>query len=167
MGFGSINWLTVVVCVLAAMISGWIWFSPGVFFPAWWKGIGREGTPGMGDYGNLSMGVTWGLTILSSVVQGVFAVLFIPMLANALGGLSLATGLQAGFWLWLGIVAPTNLVNKLFVRDLLNESADIQPVHLAGDKIRVEDGAVEKKGQAENGERNKQQEAQNSGAEGF
>jgi hypothetical protein len=114
MDFGSINWLTVVACVLAAMISGWIWFSPGVFFPAWWKGIGREGTPGMGDYGNLSMGVTWGLTILSSVVQGVFAVLFIPLLANALGGLSLATGLQAGFWLWLGIIAPTNLVNKLF-----------------------------------------------------
>ena len=106
MDFGSINWLAVVACVVVSMISGSIWYNPKTFFPAWWKGIGKKGEPGM--EGN--MGMTWGLTILASAVQAIFMGYFVP----ALGGSDLASGAMIGFWLWLGIVAPTYLVNKLF-----------------------------------------------------
>ena len=39
MDIDSINWLAVIVCVVAAMISGFVWYHPTVFFPAWWRGL--------------------------------------------------------------------------------------------------------------------------------
>lgn len=113
MDFGSINWLAVVVCVIVSMISGTIWYNPKTFFPIWWKGIGkREGEePGMAG----NMGMTWTLTVLSSLVQAIFMALLVTALGDVLGdGPTLMTGITTGFVLWLGFVAPTSLVNKLF-----------------------------------------------------
>jgi hypothetical protein len=64
----------------------------------------------MSDYGSMGMGLTWGLTILSALVEAVFA----AVLLNALGANTLAAGVSTAFILWLGLVATTNLVNKLF-----------------------------------------------------
>jgi hypothetical protein len=102
MDFGSINWLAVIVCVVVSMISGSLWYNPKTFFPAWWKvvGAGRE-QPGMEN-----MGMTWGLTILSSFVQAVA----MAFMVNVMG----TPGVLTGFMLWLGFIAPTYLVNKLF-----------------------------------------------------
>jgi len=102
MDFGSINWLAVAACVVVSMISGSLWYNPKTFFPAWWKvvGAGRE-QPGMEN-----MGMTWALTVLSSFVQAVA----MAFMVNAMG----TPGLLTGFMLWLGFVAPTHLVNKLF-----------------------------------------------------
>lgn len=107
MDFSSINWLAVLVCVVGNMAIGFVWYNPRTFFPAWWKGIGKaEGeTPGGG-----AMGMTWGLTVLAAFVQAVF----LSLLIAAMGGASVGSGLTAGFMAWLGFVAPTNLVNKLF-----------------------------------------------------
>lgn len=105
MDFSSINWLAVVACVVVSMVSGSIWYNPKTFFPAWWAVVGKGETPGMEN-----MGMTWGLTVLSSVVQAIFVALFV----NALGATTLVSGLTVGFLLWLGIIAPTALVNKLF-----------------------------------------------------
>ena len=77
MDLGSINWLAVIVCVVVSMISGSLWYNPKTFFPAWWKvvGAGRE-QPGMEN-----MGMTWGLTVLSSFVQAVA----MAIMVNAMG----------------------------------------------------------------------------------
>jgi len=104
MDFADINWLAVIVCVVVAMISGFIWYHPKLFFPAWWSGIGRSGGPGNP---NPSIYV---FTIVAAFVQAVS----VALLLNVMGGTGLAAGLGAGFMLWLGFVAPTNLVNKLF-----------------------------------------------------
>lgn len=106
MDLGSINWLAVVVCVVVSMISGSLWYNPKTFFPAWWKvvGAGRE-QPGMEN-----MGMTWALTMLSSFVQAVG----MAFMLNALGSVTASSGAMFGFMFWLGFVAPTNLVNKLF-----------------------------------------------------
>jgi hypothetical protein len=109
MDFSSINWLAVVICVVVSMISGTLWYNPKTFFPVWWKGIGKTGEPGMGG-GDSSMGLTWGLVVLGSIVQVIFFAVFL----NALGANTLASGVSTGFWLWLGFIAPTYLVNKLF-----------------------------------------------------
>ena len=112
MDFGAINWLAVVACVVVSMISGSLWYNPRTFFPAWWKGIGKQegDVPGMAG----SMGVTWALTVLSSVVQAVFMALMVNALGSLMGGPNLSTGAITGFLIWLGFVAPTYLVNKLF-----------------------------------------------------
>jgi hypothetical protein len=105
MNLGSINWLAVIVCVVVSMISGSIWYNPKTFFPVWWKVVGAGREPGMGN-----MGMTWGLTILSSFVQAVA----MAIMVNALGITTAGAGAGIGFMLCLGFVAPTNLVNKLF-----------------------------------------------------
>ncbi len=110
MDFSSINWLAVIVCVVISMVNGSIWYNPKTFFPMWWAvvGKGRE-QPGMEN-----MGMTWALTILASFVQAVFMSLMVTAMGSMSGSATLTSGATAGFMLWLGFVAPTYLVNKLF-----------------------------------------------------
>jgi len=111
MDFAAINWLAVAVCVVVSMVSGSLWYNPKTFFPAWWKVVGKGETPGM--QGHMSM--TWTLTVLSSLVQAVFMALLVgPLGSMTAGGPSLVSGAMTGFILWVGFVAPTHLVNKLF-----------------------------------------------------
>jgi len=112
MDFSSINWLAVVLCVVASMIIGSIWFGPKTFFPIWWKAIGKEGQEANGS--SMSMGMTWGLIIFCSFVQAVFMSLMVNAMGSMTGGATLGSGAMAGFMLWLGFVAPSSLTNKLF-----------------------------------------------------
>lgn len=105
MDMSNINWLAVIVCVVVAMISGFIWYHPAVFFKPWWRGIGKEGQA----TGNPNP-IIYVFTILAAFVEAVS----VGLLLNVMGSNTLAAGLGAGFMLWLGFVAPTNLVNKLF-----------------------------------------------------
>jgi hypothetical protein len=75
------------------------------FFNIWWKGIGKSEK----DQSNLNP-LIWFYTIIASAVEAIF----LSLLLNIMGSGTLAGGLQAGFMIWLGFVAPTNLVNKLF-----------------------------------------------------
>lgn len=66
MDFSSLNWLAVLVCVVASMLRGPIWFSPKVFCPGWWKAIGE---PKADDV--MQPAPVWGGTILASLIQAV------------------------------------------------------------------------------------------------
>jgi Protein of unknown function (DUF1761) len=109
MDFNSINWLAVLACVVFSVVSGSLWFGPKTFFPVWWKAIGKsesdtpDGRP-----------LTWILILLSSLVQAVFMALMVNAMGSMTGGATFVSGMTAGFLLWLGFVAPTSLVNKLF-----------------------------------------------------
>ena len=105
MDMSNINWLAVFVCVIVAMVSGFIWYHPSVFFKPWWRGIGKEGTE-MGD----SNPMIYVFTIIAAFVEAVS----VSFMLNVMGSNTLSMGLGAGFMIWLGFVAPTNLVNKLF-----------------------------------------------------
>ena len=97
------------ICV--SMISGSIWYNPKTFFPTWWKVVGKDGEPGMSG----NMGMTWALTVLSSFVQSVAMAFMVNAMGSLMsGGVTAATGASIGFMLWLGFIAPTYLVNKLF-----------------------------------------------------
>jgi len=92
-----------------SVVSGSLWFGPKTFFPVWWKAIGKsdsdkpDGRP-----------MTWILIMVSSFVQAVFMALMVNAMGSMTGGATLVSGMTAGFLLWLGFVAPTSLVNKLF-----------------------------------------------------
>jgi hypothetical protein len=105
MDFSNVNWLAVIACVVVAMISGFIWYHPSVFFKPWWRGIGKGET----DPGNPNP-MIYVFTIIAAFVEAVS----VSFMLNVMGSTTLAGGLGAGFMLWLGFVAPTNLVNKLF-----------------------------------------------------
>jgi len=111
MDFGSINWLAVIACVVASMIIGGVWFAPKTFFPVWWKAIGKSENEGPSS---TNMGMVWGLIVLASFVQAVFMSLMVHAMGSMTGGATLGSGAMAGFFLWLGFVAPSSLTNKLF-----------------------------------------------------
>jgi uncharacterized protein DUF1761 len=104
MDMGSINWLAVVACVVIAMISGFVWYHPKLFYPAWRDGLGRSA-----EMSNPNP-MIYVFTIISAVVQAASVALMI----NLMGSTTAASGALSGFMLWLGFVGPTNLVNKLF-----------------------------------------------------
>lgn len=109
MDFISINWLAVLVCVVVSMVTGFIWYSPQVFFNIWWKKVGKTEKPSMEG-----MGLVWTLTVLASAAQAVFLSIAVDVGAQALGWNGPVGGLLTAGAVWLGIVAPTYLVNKLF-----------------------------------------------------
>ena len=109
MDLSAINWLAVIVCVVVSMVSGSIWYNPKTFFPMWWSVVGKGEQPGMEN-----MTMTWALTVLSSLVQAVAMAFMVDAMGGMMGGVNAMTGMSTGFMLWLGFVAPTNLVNKLF-----------------------------------------------------
>ena len=113
MDFGSINWLAVVACVVLSMVSGSLWYNPKTFFPTWWKGIGKTDSDVPGGGGGMAM--TWTLTVLASLVQALSMSLMVTAVGSMTpGGPTLVSGATVGFLLWLGFIAPTYLVNKLF-----------------------------------------------------
>jgi len=107
MDFSGFNWLAVVACVVVAMVSGAIWYHPAVFFKVWWQGIGKEGTEPAPNP------IIYVFTIIAAFVQAVAVSLMLNVM-DVMGSNTIAGGMGVGFMLWLGFVAPTNLVNKLF-----------------------------------------------------
>lgn len=112
MYINSINWLAVAACVLVSMVNGSLWYNPKTFFNIWWQGIGKTDADTPGKSG--SMALTWALTVISSLIQAVFMSLAVSAAGELAGGATLLIGMLTGALLWLGFIAPTYLVNKLF-----------------------------------------------------
>ena len=105
MDFTTINWLAIAASVVASLVIGFIYYHPKVFFNTWWVAIGKS----LKEQPNPNP-MIWVFTILASAVEAVFVSLFL----TTMGSSGLVAGLTAGFIIWLGFVAPTNLVNNLF-----------------------------------------------------
>jgi len=82
MDLGSVNWLAVIVCVVVAMISGFIWYHPKVFFAAWWEGIGKSGEPGNPNP------MIYVFTIIAALVQAIF----VSFMVNTMGSMTVVSG---------------------------------------------------------------------------
>ncbi len=104
MSFANVNWLAVLVCVVASMVVGFIWYHPAVFFKPWWAGLGKTKGP---DNPNP---VIYLYTAIAAAVQATFLAVLLASMPET----GLMAGLKGGFMIWLGFIAPTNLVNKLF-----------------------------------------------------
>ena len=104
MDFSAINWLAVIVCMVIAMVSGFVWYHPKLFYPAWQEGLGKSGQPG-----NPSPTI-YVFTVIAAFVE----VISIRLMVDLMGNTTAGSGAMSAFMLWLGFVAPTSLVNKLF-----------------------------------------------------
>ena len=119
MDFGSINWLAVVLCVVVNFIIGAIWFSEKGFFPIWWTAIGKSKSDNPGMTGANAMAITFGITIVATIVVAIFMSLMVTAMGKLMpGGATLVSGATTGFFLWLGFVAPTSIANRIFAGQL-------------------------------------------------
>ena len=108
MDFGSINWLAVIVSVIASVVIGSIWFHPAVFYKPWLATMGKkwEDRPAQQS----SMVSMYVFTLIAAFVEAVS----LAFVLKTMGGGTALAGVGAAFMIWLGFVAPTTLVNNLF-----------------------------------------------------
>lgn len=106
MDFGSINWLAVIVSVVASIIIGSIWYHPSVFYKPWLATLGKTWE----NWPHGAMVSMYVFTIIAALVEAVA----LALVLKSTGSNNAAAGAAAAFMIWLGFVAPTNLVNKLF-----------------------------------------------------
>ena len=103
-----INIWAVLVAGVAYMVLGFLWYSPLLFGKQWMKMMGI--TQKHQEENKQNMTKTMGLSFLGSLVMAY-------VLAHVLsytGAITVAQGMQGGFWVWLGFVATTGLNDFLF-----------------------------------------------------
>ena len=105
MDMGSINWLAILACVVAAQGIGFIWYSKPVLLNPWLKSIGKK--QNITENANP---MTYILTILAAVIIAIFLTFVIA----AMGGTDMKSGVTAGLMIWIGFVATTSATNALF-----------------------------------------------------
>ena len=117
MSFTGINWLAVILSVVANMILGWLWYGP-LFGKQWAAAIGKK-------MEELEMKpALYVIPILGTLVGAI-------VLWNIMGATGLS-GVVAAFWMWLGFAALTSLTNASFRGSGTTLRAIEQSAHLVG-----------------------------------
>ncbi|MBS3102107.1 DUF1761 domain-containing protein [Candidatus Woesearchaeota archaeon] len=104
MGLLDVNYMAVLVASVASMIVGFIWYSKRVFGGKWMKNVGldkkkMEGQKKKGMAG--TMIAAFATTLIMAVV--------LANIIKFMGVSDVAGGLYAGFLVWLGFLATTDL----------------------------------------------------------
>lgn len=102
-----VNYVAVLLAGVASMVIGFIWYGP-LFGKMWMKlsGITKEKI----EEGKKNMPVTYGTMFVGSLIMAYVLAHF----TYFAGATTVAQGMQAGFWAWLGFVATVGLSSILF-----------------------------------------------------
>jgi hypothetical protein len=104
----DVNLMAVLLCGVASMVIGFVWYSKVLFGATWMKlsGISEAQI----KKANSNMPMLYGTMFIASLVMAYVLAQF----AKYAGALSLTDGVIAGFWAWLGFVATTMLTGVLY-----------------------------------------------------
>lgn len=107
-----INYLAVLIAAISNMVLGFIWYGP-LFGKTWIRLIGltEEKLEAQKKKG---MGKAYGIQALGSLVMSyvlAHTLIFASSYTNTTG---IPAGLMAGFWSWLGFIAPVSLASVLW-----------------------------------------------------
>lgn len=102
----SVNNVAVVAAAVVSMVIGAAWYSPLLFGRLWMKlsGITEKS---IAEAKKKGMAKSYAIGFLAVLVMSYVLAHFV----DYLGATTIAAGMQAGFWLWLGFVA-TVMVNS-------------------------------------------------------
>src|SRR3989344_6144047 len=104
----ALPYVQILVCAIASMAVGFIWYAPPVFGNMWMKWTGLD--PKKMESGKKKMPVMM-------IVQFIFAVVLATIMSMMLTETAVATvteGLSLGFWLWLGFVTTVLIGSVLW-----------------------------------------------------
>lgn len=105
----SVNWISVILAVIAAFIIGMVWYHPKVFGNAWMKEMKIDPKKRMAE---MKKGMARGMVLM--VISSFITATILSVIISATGAISLAQGLQVGFWLWVGFYAAALLAGIAF-----------------------------------------------------
>lgn len=102
------NYLAILAAGILSMVIGFAWYSPMLFGKEWMKLMGF--TEKSMEKAKKKMGQMYTLSFVATIVMAYILNVFI----NATNSFGLTPGIQIGFWVWLGFIAPTMLTGVLF-----------------------------------------------------
>ena len=104
--------LGIILCAIAAMVIGFLWYSPLMFAKPWMKLSGWTEKQMKENQKNGSMTKTYVISTISSVVMAYV----LNMILNRTGIDSIYPAIMTAFWVWLGFVATTAVTEVLYMR---------------------------------------------------
>jgi ABC-type multidrug transport system permease subunit len=107
----EINYLALVLAVVASMAAGFIYYSPYVLGKPWMKLMGWNKDIKMSG---AEMGRLYGTSALLAVITAFVLYHVMTMSIAYFGYDPLMTGLTTAFWMWLGFVMPVQATDVLF-----------------------------------------------------
>lgn len=105
----SINYLAVLVAAIASMVIGGVWYSPMVFGKLWMKLSGLD-EKALEEGKKKGMAKMYAVAFLGTLVMSYVLAHFV----DYAGATDLVSGLQLGFWVWLGFIATVLLGSVLW-----------------------------------------------------
>jgi hypothetical protein len=113
MHFLGVNLWAVLVCAVATMVVGFVWYSPALFANPWMKLMGYDPN----DKAKIaemqkSAGPSYALSMVASILTAFVLGKIISVAAAA----NAVDGLKIGMVVWLGFVTTVQFTNALFSR---------------------------------------------------
>ncbi len=106
----NVNLLAVLVSAIVMMVLGFVWYSPLAFGKMWMGEMGINAKTMAEKKKKQNMPMTFGIMFIGTLVMA-YVLAHIVSYTQAK---TVLEGAQAGFWVWLGFVAPTMLSAVLF-----------------------------------------------------
>lgn len=108
----EVNFVSVFAAAIAFMALGFLWYSKTLFGKIWAKEKGYSDSDLKTE--QKKMGPLYGLIFLMGVLTA-YVLFHIMAFSTAFYGLDkVTTGLQSGFWIWLGFIMPTQVGSTIF-----------------------------------------------------
>ena len=113
MNLHHLNWIAVLAAAIAAMVLGFLWYSPVLFAKPWAREMGYD----LNDKVKMEemrkgAGRAYGGSFVASLISAFTLVLIL----HGMRAESLHFGLMASFHIWLGFVATVQFTGALFAR---------------------------------------------------
>lgn len=120
----DINYLAVLVAAVASMVLGGLWYGP-LFGKMWMAQMGWA--PERAQEMKKGAGKGYAVQFIGSLVMSFVLAHALVFASSYLAVSGVSAGLTAGFWNWLGFIAPVTLGSVLWERKsmklwLLNNS---------------------------------------------
>lgn len=102
--FDDFNWLGAIAGAIAAMVIGFVWYSPAVFGTAWMNALGKR----MEDLGSPKVAIS------NSVIMNVISAFVLTHAIKAMGAETLMEALHVALGLSIGLIVTNQLMRDRF-----------------------------------------------------
>jgi hypothetical protein len=108
----DVNWLAIILAVIAFMALGFLWYSPILFGKPWMKlkGYTKESI----KKEQAQMGKWYLVSTIVAIITAFVLSHVISLSMHYYTYTPVMTGITSAFWMWLGFVMPTQVTATIF-----------------------------------------------------
>lgn len=104
----DVNYWAIIVCAILSIVLGSLWYGP-IFGKPWMKMMGFNAPDKVTPEQKKQMMKSYAITTVGSLVMAFVLAHTLIFASTYLNSTGIWSGIGAGFWNWLGFVAPTTL----------------------------------------------------------